>query len=95
LKHDSRNKAKWSEGFKVTDTFKHCEKNESVLKDMAGLTADYNNWIQDEMKKTKEELVVSTVGKVNPRTHLAQHIEETMTSNIIQCMGTMLDTLIF
>jgi len=27
------------------------------------LTKNYNAWISEEIKKTKEELVVSTVGK--------------------------------
>lgn len=62
---------------------------------MTGLTTEYNKWIQAEMKKTKKEMVVSTVGKINPALRLGQHIEETMTSNITQCLGTMLDSLIF
>lgn len=66
-----------------------------MLEDMAGLTEDYNNWIQAEMKKTKKEMVVSTVGKVNPSLRLNQNIEEIMNSNINQCLGTMLDSLTF
>jgi hypothetical protein len=37
---------------------------------LAGLTKNYNTWINDEIKKTKEELVVSTVGKQDPKKHL-------------------------
>ncbi len=62
---------------------------------MASLTTDYDKWIQGEMKKSKKEMVVSTVGKVNPAMRLTQHVEEVMTSNIVQCLGTMLDSLTF
>jgi hypothetical protein len=37
---------------------------------MAKLTAEYNKWIQEENKKTKEEFIVSSVGKLNPKVHL-------------------------
>ena len=62
---------------------------------MAGLTGEYDKWIQAETKKSKKEMVVSTVGKVNPALRLTQHIEDTMTNNIVQCLGTMLDSLTF
>jgi hypothetical protein len=38
---------------------------------MAKLTGEYNKWIQEEIKKTKEEFVVSSVGKMNPKSHLS------------------------
>ena len=62
---------------------------------MAGLTSEYEKWIHAENKKTKKEMVVSTVGKVNPELRLTQHIEDIMTSNIVQCLGTMIDSLAF
>lgn len=62
---------------------------------MTELTAKYEQWIQAENKKTKREMVVSTVGKINPQLRLTQHIEDIMTSNIVQCLGTMLDSKIF
>jgi 26S proteasome regulatory subunit N11 len=49
---------------------------------MAHLAELYHKWVQDEITKTKEELVVSTVGKLNPKNHLTEKIEEAMTSNI-------------
>ena len=90
-----RQKAKWSEGFLFHDYDVHSKTNAKVLDDMVGLTAEYNKWIQAEMKKSKREIVVSTVGKINPALRLTQNVEETMTDNIVQCLGTMLDTLTF
>jgi len=79
----------------LKDYQEHSKSNAKVLEDMAGLTSEYDKWIQAEMKKSKKEMVVSTVGKVNPAMRLGQHIEETMTNNIVQCLGTMLDSLTF
>jgi len=90
-----RQKAKWSEGFQLIDYQEHSKNNAKILEEMAGLSAEYNKWIQAELKKSKKEMVVSTVGKINPGLRLAQHVEDTMTSNIVQCLGTMLDSLIF
>lgn len=62
---------------------------------MVKLTAEYKKWIDQEIKQTKEEFVVSSVGKLNPKNHLMSHIEENMNENVMECMGTMLNTVVF
>jgi len=47
----------------MDDVEKNNKQNEESFKILANLTKNYNTWINDEIKKTKEELVVSTVGK--------------------------------
>ena len=39
---------------------------------MSKLAKSYNDWIGEEMKKTHEEFMVSTVGKIDPKRHLSQ-----------------------
>lgn len=39
-------------------------------KEMCNLAKEYSKWIEMEMKKTKTEMVVSTVGKPDPKRHL-------------------------
>lgn len=90
-----RQKARWSEGFELEDYGRHIGENGRALGEMAELSAEYEKWIQAENKKTKKEMVVSSVGKINPQLRLTQHIEDIMTANIIQCLGTMLDTKVF
>ena len=41
---------------------------------MAKLTTEYNKWIQEEIKKTKEEFIVSSVGKLNVRVKLCERV---------------------
>jgi hypothetical protein len=48
------------------------------LKEFKKLTTEYKKWIDEEIKKTKEEFVVSSVGKLNPKNHLMSNIEENM-----------------
>lgn len=50
----------------------HAKKNEDTMKEMCVLAKTYSKWIEDEMKKSKQELVVSTVGKQDPKRHLMQ-----------------------
>jgi 26S proteasome regulatory subunit N11 len=66
-----------------------------MLKEMSKLTSEYNKWIQDEIKKTKEEFIVSSVGKLNPKSHLTHAIEDTLNENVMECLGTMVNTVVF
>jgi 26S proteasome regulatory subunit N11 len=88
-------KIQWSEGLENEDWNDHNNENEETLKELANLALLYHKWVQDEITKPKEELVVSTVGKVNPKNRLSEKIEDAMTSNITECLGTMMNTEIF
>ena len=56
---------------------------------------DYNDRVVAEEGKTVEELIVESAGKVDPKKHLGDKVEELMSGNILQCLGTMLDTVVF
>jgi len=92
---ESLNKVAWSDSLKIKDVEENHEENETQLKELARLAELYHKQIEDEIKKTDEELVVSTVGKINPKNHLKTNIEESLTKNILQCLGTMMNTEIF
>lgn len=62
---------------------------------MARLTQEYNKWIQEENKKTKEDFVVSSVGKLNPKNHLSHSIEDTLNENVMECLTSMVNTVVF
>ena len=51
--------------------------------------------VEEEDTMTKEQLVVKNVGKLDPKRHLEEHVEVLMTANIVQCVGAMLDTVVF
>lgn len=89
------NKVNWGTALKSRDFKDHQNQNVNTLKEMARLTSEYNKWIQEENKKTKEEFVVSSVGKLNPKNHLSQSIEDTVNENVMECLGGMLNTVVF
>ena len=89
------NKVNWGTALKNRDYKDHQQRNVDVLKGMVKLTSEYNKWIQEENKKSKEEFVVSSVGKLNPKNHLSQQIEETVNENVMECLGAMLNTVVF
>jgi len=39
--------------------------------------------------------LVDNVGKIDPKRHLEACVSDLMSANIIQCLGTMLDTVVF
>ena len=44
--------------------------NIATMQRMAKLAESYTKWVEDEMSKTKEEMVVDNVGKINPVKHI-------------------------
>jgi len=66
-----------------------------MLKEMLQLAKSYNESVQLEAKMSKEKLVVHKVGKLDPKRHLEQDVNELMSNNITQVLGTMLDTISF
>jgi len=39
---------------------------------MCNLAKNYIRWIEDESKKTKDQLAIRNVGKIDPQRHLMQ-----------------------
>lgn len=59
-------KKKWNDGMKLEEMNKLQEHNIEKMKSMCKLAETYNSWIEEEMTKTSEEMIVSNVGKINP-----------------------------
>ena len=89
------NKQSWTNSLKVTDFAAQQEKNLEKLKQLEKLTGLYSKWIKQETSMKREEFVVSQTGKLNPKKRLEEEIEDTMNSNVIDCLGTMLNTVCF
>lgn len=51
--------------------------------------------LEDEEKMTPEQLAIKNVGKQDPKRHLEEKVEVLMQNNIVQCLGAMLDTVVF
>lgn len=88
-------KKTWTHGLSVTKFDEHAKQNEKTVKDMLDFAKKYNKRLEDEEGKTAEEKTVMHVGKLDPKKHLEASVEELMTRNISQCLGSMLDTVVF
>lgn len=89
------NRRQWTDGLIMQRYEDHHSSNEQIMKDMLELAKEYNERIKEEDGKTPEELALMNVGKRDPKRHLEQDVSSLMASNIIQSLGTMLDTVIF
>eukprot|EP00527_Entomoneis_sp_CCMP2396_P004569 CAMPEP_0198150012 /NCGR_PEP_ID=MMETSP1443-20131203/49011_1 /TAXON_ID=186043 /ORGANISM="Entomoneis sp., Strain CCMP2396" /LENGTH=312 /DNA_ID=CAMNT_0043815197 /DNA_START=65 /DNA_END=1003 /DNA_ORIENTATION=+ len=88
-------KRNWTTGLSVTKFEDFAASTEAILDQMLKLTSTYNERVQQEEGKTLEEIEVENVGKVDPKRHLEAKVADLMSENIIQCLGTMLDTVVF
>jgi len=88
-------KSKWDEGFKARNVTIHNQDNLKRLEDINKLSEKYSSWIDNELSKTRKELILSTVGKFNPRDHLERTVEEIYNDNMNQCLTSMLNNLSF
>jgi len=88
-------KKTWREGLNLTKFETHSTNNEEVLEKMLKLAEGYNKRVEEENEKSELELMVSNVGKVDPKNHLEQNVQDLMAANIMQCLGTMVDTVVF
>jgi 26S proteasome regulatory subunit N11 len=89
------NKSNWTNSLKLRDYNEQQSSNVETLKNFAKLATDYNKWIKEETKKTREEFTVASVGLTNPKKQLGFQIEQSLNSNVMDCLGTMLNTVCF
>lgn len=88
-------KKKWTDSLSVENFEHHSEKNEKTVESMLGLAKSYLKAVQEEQKMKPKELAIARVGKLNPKKHLESDVASLMGQNINQCLGSMLDTVIF
>ena len=69
----------WAEGLSTGAGFgKHREQNSKTVKRMAELTETYAAHCKEEEEKTVTELANSRVGKLDPKKHLSQSVQDLM-----------------
>merc|ERR1712193_21972 len=89
------NKKSWMDGLTLNDYNEHCELNKGTVKEMLTLAKNYDKALEEEEKMTPEQLAIKNVGKQDPKRHLEEKVDVLMTSNIAQCLGAMLDAVVF
>lgn len=90
-------KKDWTSGLFLTPFGQHQSETESLLDDIKRLSTSYITRLQEESEsgKTQEQLEVMNVGKTDPRKHLENDVTELMSVCVVQCLGAMIDTVVF
>ncbi|KAK5839753.1 hypothetical protein PVK06_008590 [Gossypium arboreum] len=98
-------KKKWTDGLTLRhfDThskpmnrlFSNPRKNEPRSHEMPNLAIKYNKVVQEEDELPLEKLAIANVGRQDAKKHLEEHVSNLMSSNIVQTLATMLDTVLF
>ncbi|KAL4441710.1 hypothetical protein ABPG74_008707 [Tetrahymena malaccensis] len=88
-------KKNWNEALKQ-DKYEEKQKNNiEKMQSMCNLAKNYIRWIEDESKKTKDQLAIRNVGKIDPQRHLLSNLEDTMSQNIVDTLGTSMNQKAF
>lgn len=85
----------WSDGLLLQKYENHANTNGEKVKEMLHLTKEYNKRILEEEEKTLQELAVANVGKIDPKKRLEGDVYDVMALNTVQCLGAMLNTIVF
>ena len=59
------------------------------------MTEQYNKWIKEETKMTSQEFKVKSVGKLNAQKQLQSTMDDCMNTNVMDCLGTMINSVVF
>lgn len=65
------------------------------MQEIASLAENYTKRVVEEEGKPLDEIEVANVGKIDAKRRLTTGAEELMAENIVQCLGTMLYTVVF
>ncbi|BBN10121.1 26S proteasome regulatory subunit N11 [Marchantia polymorpha subsp. ruderalis] len=88
-------KKKWTDGLTLQRFDNHAKTNEATVQEMLELAVKYNKAVQEEDQLSPEKLAIANVGRQDAKKHLEEHVSNLMSSNIVQTLGTMLDTVVF
>eukprot|EP00320_Phaeocystis_rex_P000567 CAMPEP_0119072516 /NCGR_PEP_ID=MMETSP1178-20130426/58406_1 /TAXON_ID=33656 /ORGANISM="unid sp, Strain CCMP2000" /LENGTH=311 /DNA_ID=CAMNT_0007054525 /DNA_START=86 /DNA_END=1021 /DNA_ORIENTATION=+ len=88
-------KKTWTDGLKLQDYVQHADDTVKTVTDMKELSDAYEKAVKQETELTADELLVATVGKVDAKKRIEDSVLELMSTNLVQLLGTMLDTVVF
>lgn len=88
-------KKNWSANLTLEDYEAHDVETKKTVDQMLAMAKTYAEFVDEENELTTEELVVKNVGRKDPKRHLKEHVDVLMAANITQCLGAMLNSIVF
>lgn len=91
----SLHKQNWTLGLQVQPFDEFEKKNEEGVSQIKKLAQEYVKSVQEETSMSKEDLVTRHVGKIDPKRHLEDRVNNLMTDNLLQIMASSIDAVSF
>lgn len=76
----------WKKGLVPQPSHEHSKHNAEQMQRLTKLAKDYNARIQEEETKTAHEIMVANVGKLDPKRHIQETVDELIADNIDQTL---------
>lgn len=77
------------------DFEEHEKDTEKTLKEVQDLASKYDLAVIEEQDTAPNDREVANVGKMDAKKHLDEHMHGLMSTNVVQAMATMLDSVVF
>jgi len=88
-------KRAWSKGMELGSFESIANDNAAAISEIHRLSKLYHKAIIEEGQTSLEKFAVESVGKIDARKRLQESVDSVMGSNILQILGTMLDSVAF
>lgn len=85
----------WSKGLTLRNFEEHAKANERLVGEIKELAGKYDKAVVEEESIPLDRRVVEKAGKMDAKKRLEDNVQQLMSANIVQCMGSMLDTVVF
>ena len=89
------NKQAWTGGLSLQNFATHSVNNEQKLNSLISLTESYKKSVADELILSPEQLRNRHIGKQDPKRHLKERTEDLISANVLQGLGTTINSLSF
>lgn len=88
-------KQTWAQGLEVAGFKDRATRNAAALKNASELATRYEATVREERAVPVARRGVERAGKVDAKRRLEDAVETMLAENVVQCMGSMLDTVVF
>ncbi|KAL4440618.1 hypothetical protein ABPG75_003619 [Micractinium tetrahymenae] len=85
----------WTRGLTLRNFQDHNKQNERAVQELRDLSGKYDKAVVEEESVPPDRRVVAKAGKMDAKKRLEDSVGQLMSANIVQCMGSMLDTIVF
>lgn len=89
------NKQSWTGSLSLQNFSTHTCNNEQKLTSLLGLAEAYKKSVAEELVLSAEQLKHRHFGKQDPKRHLKDKTDDLVAANIVQSIGTMINSLSF